>query len=120
MSTRTHSRNHQTLGLALAAVAATLTMGFASAPALSGTPAAAAPQVTVNYADLNLSTDAGARTLHARIERAARRVCVENGTRGVAVLAREQRCMASAIDAAVGAIDSPRLAAVHAAGAARG
>lgn len=119
MSTRTHNRSHQTLGLALAAVAATLTMGFASAPAMSATPAGQAPQVTVNYADLNLSTDAGARTLHARIERAARRVCVDNGTRGVEALARQRRCEASAVDAAVASIDSPRLAAVHASGAVR-
>ncbi|WP_454886883.1 UrcA family protein [Sphingomonas oryzagri] len=46
---------------------------FASAPALAA--AADGMSATVRFADLDLATDAGVATLHARVARAARSVC---------------------------------------------
>jgi UrcA family protein len=64
--------------------------------------------VHVSYADLNLSTSAGARTLATRLKSATRRVC---GSRPaplmLAAISRYETCLDNAMSAAVAQIDSP-------------
>lgn len=67
----------------------------------------------VRFADLDLSTAAGARTLYGRITGAASLVC-----RYEPSLKLERECQARAIDDAVRTIGSPLLVSVH--GAATG
>ncbi len=65
----------------------------------------------VSFADLNLSSPAGAAALYGRIEKAARNVCGPDN-----ILGRHfewQGCCKSAIAAAVGKVNSPLLTAVH-------
>lgn len=51
-----------------------LAAALVSAPALAA-PAADGMSMTVHFGDLDLSTDAGAATLHARVKYAAQMVC---------------------------------------------
>ena len=91
------------------------------APALShATPAAQAATVTVRYADLNLSSDAGNAALYARLEAAARQVCGTSDIRDLAQLASVQSCQKVAIARAVQEVHSTQLAAVLARRAAQG
>jgi len=70
--------------------------------------------VTVRYADLDLTTSAGAAALYHRIEGAARMTCGYEDHR-LAMLPHVQRCNSSAISAAVASMNSPLLTAIHAA-----
>lgn len=56
------------------AAAAVLASGLMTGTALAG-PTDNPPTVKVSYADLNLASPAGIRTLHRRIDSAARSVC---------------------------------------------
>jgi UrcA family protein len=68
----------------------------------------------VSYADLNLSTPAGASTLYRRIQRAARSVCGADDRVG-SILPHLQwrKCYESAVADAVAKVNSPMLTAVH-------
>jgi UrcA family protein len=76
--------------------------------------------VAVRYDDLNLATDTGVRTLYARLRQAAVRVCPDRYDRQPERARFARACQAEAIDAAVAEVHSPRLAALHARGSARG
>lgn len=68
------------------------------------------PSVVVNYADLDVSTAAGARALYQRIEHAAWRVCLLTGpTIGI----ENVRCRHELIDAAVSDVNAPALTALN-------
>jgi UrcA family protein len=70
--------------------------------------------VKVSYADLNLSTLAGATTLYRRIERAARTVCgPESSLREIQRYRDWKNCYESAVSNAVARVNSPLLTAVH-------
>jgi UrcA family protein len=105
---------------------ARLVVATATACALAAlplVPATAAPQqrsITVRYDDLNLGADRGVRTLYARLQRAAEQVCPDVYTRDPARASQAHACQAEAIAAAVAQVQSPRLAALHARGTARG
>jgi UrcA family protein len=75
--------------LAIAALSAAM---FAS-PAHAQRPV---EQVHVRYADLNLSTPAGARMLAGRISLAARQICGERPTLGPKAVMQYRACMKSA------------------------
>jgi UrcA family protein len=75
----------------------------------------ASPSVRVNYRDLNLATEQGTQTLYGRIVSAAHRVCAVSDIRVLAEVAAAQACEAQAIEKAVRAVNSPRLAATHSA-----
>jgi UrcA family protein len=60
--------------MAIRFTALALAAALVSAPAFAA-PAADGMSATVRFADLDLATDAGAATLHARIRYAARAVC---------------------------------------------
>lgn len=99
--------------------AAALLVLTASFGALSSAPAAtpdnSIPSVTVRYADLNLSTEAGARALYRRITFAAKQVCPADDIRNLSTLDKARACQQAAIEHAVRLIDNPQFAAVHAA-----
>src|SRR5579862_9346448 len=63
----------------------------------AGTFSDAAPQVTVPYGDLNLTTDAGTIALYRRIAAAAREVCPDKYSRDLSVVAASHACRAEAI-----------------------
>jgi len=71
--------------------------------------------VVVNYADLNLTDPAGARTLYARLKRAAEKVC---GNRPSQMELRAsmayQDCTDNALNKAVDRVNSQQLYALHA------
>jgi UrcA family protein len=73
---------------------------------------AAAPQSTVNFADLNVSNLEGAAALYARIERAAREVCRPLEERHFRSTAHDA-CVHKAIADAVAKIDRPALFNVY-------
>ena len=91
---------------------------LAAGAAFAATPGAAAePEVSqrvVKYSPDSLSTESGARELYGRLVRAAEDVCPgdSSGRRFLnnAILA----CRRQAVENAVRAIGSPRLAALHA------
>ena len=93
-----------------------LLAGTACLLALSATARAAdedlRPQVTVNYADLNLATPAGNAALYRRIAGAAQTVCWDSRTRDLASFARARSCRRAAIAQAVQSVHSSRLAAL--------
>lgn len=74
--------------------------------------------VRVRYADLNLSNEAGAAHLYARLRNAANQVCEYTSFRNVV----DQGCAATALNGAVTAVGNARLTALHlrAAGATQG
>jgi UrcA family protein len=66
----------------------------------------------VNYGDLNLATDTGAKALYGRLNGAAREVCNPLAEDKLA-LRRWHGCIDEAIGRAVEEIDSPALTAYH-------
>jgi UrcA family protein len=91
----------------LCAGAALVCLGAIAPVLASGT----APQVTVKYDDLNLSTRQGATTLLARIRAAARHVCGEESQR-LDLQHAWQLCYDASINVAVAKVDSPILTAL--------
>ena len=79
-------------------------------PAWSNTPDV--PSVTVRYADLDLSTSAGANALHQRIQAAAKQVCSSPGADPIEQIGWRS-CYRKAVDDAVRKVNSPMLIAVH-------
>lgn len=75
-----------------------------SAALAGGSYAADAPQVHVNYADINLRTPAGAAVLNRRIAHAAEQVCGFSGDRDLARRAQFNACKTRAVADAVAAV----------------
>jgi len=67
------------------------------------------PQITVKYADLKVSNPQGAAVLYARIQRAARQVCLPVDTGDLSSQARMAACVHQAIVAAIAKVDQPAL-----------
>lgn len=73
--------------------------------------------ITVSYADLNIASEAGARVLYARLQRASREACdVRSLTVAGSVrrVTQTQACYREALSAAVEEIDSEALTKIHA------
>ena len=104
---RQSSGPHRVVAAALAA--GTLLFGL-PALAQSAEPA----EVSVHYSRAALKTDAGARTVHAQLSRAARQACGQPGSRALQNVRAVQECRQQALDRAVREIGAPMLAAVHA------
>ena len=94
----------RTLALTASALVVTAAAGFAS-PAHAAD--ADSQTAVVHYRDLDLSTDAGAAKLKARVARAADTVCGPVGGRGIADYDRVATCRNNAIASA-----SPQVNAV--------
>jgi UrcA family protein len=99
---------------ALSALGAFLIVG-ASGAAYAVEPADAAPAAKVAYGDLNLASEQGNSTLHARIVSAARQVCNSQDLdiRDLQRFSAAQACEANAIAQAVSAVHSRQLAALN-------
>ena len=67
------------------------------------------PQTTVKYADLNVSKPEGAAALYARIQRAARQVCLPLDGDGLSSKVRMGACVHKAIADAVAKVGQPAL-----------
>jgi UrcA family protein len=72
------------------------------------------PQVHVNYADLNVNSNAGATVLYQRIRRAAEQVCTVSGARDLGTWSKGRDCASKAIARAVSDVGSPTLTQVYA------
>lgn len=113
MNTIVHNRRLSIGRMLLVGIAAVLPFAVQA-----GEPARAqlaVNSVVVSYADLNLSEEAGARTLYARLKRAAQQAC---GHRPPPVELKASRayqdCYESALTKAVNRVDSQQLYALHA------
>ena len=73
----------------------------------------ALPSKRVSYADLDISKPAGAKVLYRRIVRAANDVCYVSGLDSFGAAQLMNRCVDSAIDAAVKDVGSPALSALR-------
>lgn len=71
------------------------------------------PQSIVKYADLNVSSNAGAAALYARLSAAAGGVCRALDGRDLASKALFARCVHKAISDAVTQVDQPALSAIY-------
>jgi UrcA family protein len=68
----------------------------------------------VGFGDLNLSDPEGAAVLYRRIKATGHRVCSERSTRTLLIWSKsEAECRRAAIAAAVVAVNSERMAALH-------
>jgi UrcA family protein len=101
-------------GSMLAAVTACMAVGLAGV-ARSATPEAA-PSVRVPYGDLNLASEQGANTLHARVAAAARQVCAPDGLdmRNLQAYWAARSCETHAIAQAVREVHSLKVASLAA------
>jgi UrcA family protein len=67
------------------------------------------PQITVKFADLQVSNSQGAAALYARIQRAARQVCPSFDGRDLSSKGRMDACVHKAIADAVAKVGQPAL-----------
>jgi UrcA family protein len=92
------------------------TLGTAALCALSASAQAAdqdVPSKTVKFADLNITSEAGAKVLYGRIRAAARDVCEPSGGRDLVLAAAAHACIEKAIDKAVKDVNSPVLTSLR-------
>ncbi len=87
--------------------------GFAAMPAVADE--SDAPQTTVKYGDLNISTTQGAAALYARIRSAAKAVCSQFDGPVLAAYAQRDACVNKAILGAVNKVNSAALTALYSA-----
>lgn len=73
------------------------------------------PDVAVAYADLDITSAAGAEKLYERIQQAAARVCPARDTRLLTEYAAVMRCRNTVVEHAVNSVSSPQVTAVFAA-----
>lgn len=114
------SRFAQSLSFRPRALIAATAIGALSAAALLASPAASAaqpaadaPQTTVYYSFLDLSSDQRTQALYRRIVSAARTVCPPSDSRDLAAFAASRECQREAVSRAIHQIGSARLAAVY-------
>jgi UrcA family protein len=93
--------------LLLALVPAALAL---TAPAALAKPAG----LRVEYADLNLNSEAGAEVMLRRLNRAAASVCGDSyGRRPIEAREAVRACMSDAVERAVSALDHPTVTALY-------
>ena len=88
----------------LVALAAMLAAASASAEA-PVTIVGGQPSVRVSYADLDLASAAGRKALEGRVQRAASRLCVDNGVRDLERRMGGRDCIARAVASAAPQIE---------------
>jgi UrcA family protein len=88
-------------------------MLLAAQGSLAGSPLDA-KTVRVSYADLNVNSSAGTAVLYRRIRRAAEVVCDATDKGDPVYMRVRQQCVRWAIDHAIGQVNLPTLAALHA------
>jgi UrcA family protein len=70
-------------------------------------------RTTVSYADLNLSSKAGAEAMYRRLQAAAVRVCPVSSFVALREVMEQKACVQQAIAGAVAQVNSPLLTRVH-------
>jgi len=68
---------------------------------------------TVDYGDLNLDTEAGARVLFFRLRSAAKEVCSPLAGRSLSLHSRWQACYDKAVASAVAQVNRPAVTALY-------
>ena len=74
------------------------------------------PSATVNFADLNLETEAGAKVLYRRLQRASKEVCGVTTLKNAGTISRLQKaqnCYRETLSNAVEKIDNDNLTRIH-------
>jgi UrcA family protein len=71
--------------------------------------------VKVTFEDLNIRTDAGAKSLYARLQRASRKACDfrSAGLKSIRETTQSRRCYNETLEAAVQKIDNDKLSQIH-------
>jgi UrcA family protein len=88
-----------------------LSLGF-TAPLHAG-ESSFVPQITVKYADLDLSNSGGAAALYGRIHSAASNICWRMYNSDVAYRAYKDACLKAVITDAVAKVNQPTLSVVY-------
>jgi UrcA family protein len=84
-----------------------------AAPAVPTVDSDQPPSKTVSYADLNLTSPAGAATLYHRIQGAAKQVCKQYHGPDLTMLSVFNSCYRTAVENAVRTVNSNPLTALH-------
>jgi UrcA family protein len=98
------------IGIAAAGGAFTADAGVVARPAARQVDTRS---VTVRYADLDLSEQAGVESLYQRLRTAARHVCGSKETRYLEAVRDWRRCHNTALEQAIKEVANERLTAVH-------
>jgi UrcA family protein len=96
--------------LALAAIACGIAL---TTPAMADQSDGDALTKVVNYADLNLNGEAGARALHGRLRLAATQVCAPFRGTSLRERTKWRECFDPALARSVAKVDEPMLTAYH-------
>ena len=96
--------------LTLSAITLVVSFAATASPARAVEP----PRISVSYADLNIESTAGLRSLYRRLQTAAQNVCrsADDGRRSPTNF-RFEACYKSALDSAVAKVNKPSLTAMH-------
>jgi UrcA family protein len=96
--------------LSVIAVCALAAFGSSASEVRAESPDSESKAVRVTYADLNLQTDAGVEKLYARIGKAAREVCAQNGARLTATTQqRFTKCVDASMSTAARSVNNASL-----------
>jgi|KBSMisStaDraftv2_1062788.scaffolds.fasta_scaffold425051_1 UrcA family protein len=112
LASSSSSRTRITIALLAGLLAASVVS--VSHAGMAPQPDADAPRLTVDYKDLDLSSEKDALTLYRRIETAARQVCPQPTKYSMRVTELSRKCVAAAISRAVNEVNSPQLAKLNA------
>jgi UrcA family protein len=82
--------------------------------AMTAAPALAGEGIRVSTANLDLTNQADVAKLHARIERAAERICHDGERLTLALRRQREACIAETMDKTVRTANVPALSALHA------
>jgi UrcA family protein len=93
------------LTLTKSLVAFTILAAAGNAAAQPSTDETAAPTMAVSFADLDIGSPAGLRALNGRIDRAASRLCIQEGRKSLQDELADRRCMSAAMSSAQAGVD---------------
>ena len=99
--------------LLLASGLAAVVLGLASANSFATTSDDGVRSIKVSYGELDLSKSSGAETLYRRIKKAAYVVCGAYDSPMPWSYTAKSKCFKTAIDDAVGQVNSPLLTSLH-------
>ena len=94
----------------IASVLAAFALAGMAAPAALADKRAVS--TTVSYADLNLASPAGAKTMLNRLQKASRNVCSDSTHRSPEEMTWAKACMKDAMSSAVSHLDAPMVSAL--------
>lgn len=106
--------SHKLAKTAVAAVAL-ITFGLPLSASAASPTQIEKTSVTVTFEDLNIRTEAGAKSLYARLQRASRQACDfrSSGLKSIRETTESRRCYKATLEAAVQEIDNDKLSHLH-------